>query len=328
MASASRRSPQSALWSCSPASSVPEKPHSFAAPSMLSKHTGSMPTSFSTTARTPNSTAKPTALSGGCICCESLDDLAALILATSASRHDMLFIELNGTGDPLPILESFTLLESRFLLRPRWQVAVIDARHFKKRGRYNGLESLQLETASHYHISHAEEIDEVEKSRITRHIEAINPRASATDPTTLAALISRAVARGRRHAVAPSFSHTRIRPGLASTHGFHDRHALSHEFTGCQIHIPEPVNALRLIYWLTQLPSSVVRAKVLATTSDDPSQRYLFERVGLEVSPSPLPVPIREHVPSSAVLIGADLDPIELLANARQYLGGACILAS
>ncbi len=273
-----------------------------------------------------DSTSSITALSGGCVCCESLDELASLILATTGSRHDMLFIELNGTGDPLPILESFTLLESRFLLRPRWQVAVIDARNFQKRGRHNGLESLQLETASHYHLTHLEELTAAGKLRLTRHLEAVNPHASATNPTDLAGQISRAVARTRRHTVIPPPASTRT--NLPAPHGFHDRHALSHEFTGCQILLPEPITALHLIYWLAQLPGTVVRAKSLARTTDDLSQRFLFERVGLEVMPNAIPVPIRDHIPSSAILIGAHLDPAELLTSARQHLGNECSLAS
>jgi len=267
-----------------------------------------------------------TALSGGCICCEALDELASIILATAGSRHEMMFIELNGTGDPLPLLESFTLLESRFLLRPRWQVAVIDARNFQKRGRYNGLEALQLETASHYHLTHTDELSAAEKLRLLRHIEAVNPRASATDPNELASQISRAVSRGRRHTIAQPGTHPRFT--LPSPYGFHDRHTLSHEFTGCQIRIPEPLAAHHLICWLTQLPGSVVRAKALARTTDDASQRFLFERVGIDVMPGAIPVPIRDHVPSSAILIGPDLDPIELLASARQHLGNECCIAS
>ena len=82
------------------------------------------------------------ALTGSCVCCEGLDELCSLILKASQSSNEALLIELNGTADPLPLQETFTLLESKFLLQPRWQVCVIDARYFGTRPRYRGLERL------------------------------------------------------------------------------------------------------------------------------------------------------------------------------------------
>ena len=96
-----------------------------------------------------NHAANIEALTGSCVCCDGIDKLYDLILKASQSPHSVLLIELNGTADPVPLLESFTLLESKFCLRPRWQVCVLNARNFGKRGRFNELEQLQLETATH-----------------------------------------------------------------------------------------------------------------------------------------------------------------------------------
>lgn len=264
-------------------------------------------------------------LAGSCVCCDGLQELAELVVTASKSRHDVLFVELNGTADPVPLLETFTLMESRFRIQPRWQVCVIDARHFGKRSTFRDLEVLQLETASHYHISHAAEMDEQALDELRRRLREANVGASETDPETLSDQLVQAVSHNRRWAIARSseIGPSRSLPKL----GLPDpRHRLAHEFTGCQILLPEKVQALNLIAWLTTLPDSVIRAKALARVVDRPDVRLLFERVGDEVCPEPIEVPIADRVPASAILIGADLEPAELLESARRQMGADCQL--
>ncbi|MEM9235337.1 MAG: GTP-binding protein [Verrucomicrobiota bacterium] len=266
------------------------------------------------------------ALAGSCVCCDGLEDLADLALAASKTRHDVLFVELNGTADPIPLLESFTLMESRFMMRPRWQVCVVDARHFGKRSAFRELEALQLETASHVYFSHADELEPIEFQGLRERVRAINSRASETDAASLTDQLASAIARNRRltvgrKGVEPSRSHD-----LPQPQSFDPRHRAAHEFTGCQILLPEPLDALQLLAWLATLPVDVIRAKALVRTVDDPASRYLFERVGGDVCPEPIRVPIADRVPASAILIGADLDPALLLDSARSRLGDYCKL--
>ena len=143
--------------------------------------------------------ANVSSLTGSCVCCEGFDGLVDMVLKASRSKHDLLLIELNGTADPIPLLESFTLLESKFCLRPRWQVCVIDARHFGKRGSFEDLKKLQLETASHYTISWSSELTGDEERELEKRILAINPQASRTTPSSLADALSRAIHKNRRH---------------------------------------------------------------------------------------------------------------------------------
>jgi len=89
-----------------------------------------------------NHATEVTALTGSCVCCDGYHDLIDMMLKASKSQHDVLLIELNGTSDPTPLQESFTILESKFCVRPRWQVCVIDARYFRKRRRFNDLLNL------------------------------------------------------------------------------------------------------------------------------------------------------------------------------------------
>jgi len=272
------------------------------------------------------------ALTGSCVCCEGFHELVEMILKASESKHEVLFIELNGTADPVPLQESFTLLESKFCLRPRWQVCVIDHRSFGKRGRYDDLEKLQLETASHYYISRNSEVSEEEELKLEKAIKAINPRASRTTAMQLADGLNQSMSKNQRHTIAPQSITSKnnrlqdldISPKASNTTDH--RHKLSHEFTGCQIMIPKPVDIIGLKSWLEKLPASVIRAKALVTlTSDeDADRRHLYERVGMIVSPEPVSARTSKVAPCSGIFIGPDLEPEELLKLAQEYLHPEC----
>ncbi len=274
--------------------------------------------------------ASVSALTGSCVCCEGYDELVDLILKVSKSQHDLLLIELNGTADPVPLLESFTLLESKFCLRPRWQVCVIDARHFGKRGYFDDLEKLQLETASHYTISWQSELTGRQELELEKKIQAINPRASRTTGSLIADALSQAIRHNRRHTLVSQ----RSTPSNAalntfaitppSKHLLEDRHTIAHEFTGCNIVFPEPVEASRITEWLEKLPASVIRAKALLSHENEEGTRYLYERVGQIVSPKPLPVKTSAKVPCSGIFIGADIAPEEILRLTQKHLHPDC----
>lgn len=260
------------------------------------------------------------ALSASCACCDGLAPLVDLALAAGRSRHDAVLIELNGTADPLPLLESFTLLESRIGLRPRWQVCVIDARHFGRRGPLDALESRQLQSASHFTIRHDGGPASSERGALLERVRAVNPHASETNAAELAAHLARAVSRERRLLLRAGEARPRtVLPDLAG-------HRIAHEFTGCQILLPSQVGRDAMWRFLAALPAGVLRAKALVTVRGEPGTRRLFERVGGELTGDPLPVPISDRVPSSAICIGPDLDPAALLEGARREFGGTCQL--
>lgn len=280
-------------------------------------------------------TAEIQALTGSCVCCEGFNDLVNVIMKASATQHDVLLLELNGTADPIPLQESFTLLESRFFLSPRWQVCVIDARSFRKRGKFNDLESLQLETASHYYISHDSELTAAEELKIEQGIKEINPRATRTSTSELVDAIDLAISKNTGRA----FSFAQKKPGevvnspfhsglrlqkLGTKSDHHDRHKLAHEFTGCQIMIPEPVSQDCVVNWLDQLPESVIRAKALLILEGDLQKFHLFERVGLCTSPHPIQAQRRTDKPCSGIFIGPDLDPEAILKVTKEHLHPEC----
>lgn len=262
-------------------------------------------------------------LSAACACCEGLEFLVEMAMAAAGSRRDLLAVELNGTADPLPLLEAFTLMESKLRLRPRWQVCVIDARSFGRRGRLGSLERLQLETASHFVIGHIAGLPPERIAEVAGLLALINPKASPITPAGMAASVLRARDRASgillpRKRRAPSSHHL---PDPLSGR-------MAHEFTGCQILLPPVVSREAMLAWLGSLPADVLRVKALVGLPGEPSARRLFERVGLEISPHPLEVAISERVAPAAICIGPDLEPSQLLQLARANFGPGCQLGN
>lgn len=250
------------------------------------------------------------ALAASCACCDGLSDLVQLAVTAQATRSSVLVVELNGTADPLPLLEAFTLLESKLHFRPRWQVCVVDARHFGKRKEFSALEILQLHTASHFVISHTAGVD---RPPLVEQIRSINPHATEITAARLSSHLAENIA-----AMRPSVSYGQQEDvKLPHRHG----HALAHAFTGCQIILPPRVHPKTILGWLRALPDSVYRAKALVSLVNSPDVRHLFERVAGDIMPEPLEVPISQRVPPSAILIGPKLDPTALLELSHQHFG-------
>jgi G3E family GTPase len=247
-------------------------------------------------------------LTATCACCEGLDFLLELSMKSAKSESDLLFIELNGTADPVPIVETFTLLQEKLQLHPRWQVCVIDVRNFGKRGAYKDIEDLQLQTASHLYFTH--ECEEFSQQSIIEGIRKVNPFASIVTKRELIEQV---------FSLAKS-SKPRLLDGERNQDNVDIRkvikpanHYKAHEFTACKILLPEAVSEKQVREWLANLPPEVIRAKVLIGITEKPKYRYLFERVNLEVSKYIQKVTLdKNKVPNSAILIGPDIDPQNL----------------
>jgi G3E family GTPase len=231
-------------------------------------------------------------------------------------------VELNGTADPIPLLEAFTLLEQKLPFAPRLQVAVVDARHWARRGIYSGLETLQVETASHFHVSHADEMSVKRLAGIAKAIRALNPHAVRVTAGELAGCLS---SRARLESVSAHDRRGhdgRHEGGHRHSHG----HEMSHAFTGCQIRIAHPVSEESVLLWLDALPENVLRAKAIVRLREAPDSYWLFERVRDRVMPGPDQVPMYERIKPSAVLIGPGVSLATMHALASRHLGSENVI--
>ena len=126
-------------------------------------------------------------LTAVCACCEGFDFLLEMAVKSADSDSDLLFIELNGTADPVPIVEAFALLEEKMKRHPRWQICVINPQLFGSREGYADIENLQLQTASHVYFSHTDEGSASEE--VIAKIRAVNPEVSILTNTELKEMV-------------------------------------------------------------------------------------------------------------------------------------------
>ncbi len=249
----------------------------------------------------PEHVASVAPISASCACCDSLGELVQLALAAQASRGEALLVELNGTADPLPLLESFTLLEEKLHFFPRWQVAVIHARNWGRRGEFEKLERRQLETATHWVLTHAEALPARELRAVARAVASVNPHAKRSHAHGLA----------RDLESARLLSSASVSPNAEAMRQ-DEVHALSHRFTGCQVALPGRYRERDLIELLDSLPPVVVRAKALVRLRERPRNRWLFGRAMGEPVGEPYEVTGLRKAQASLVCIGPDLDPMEI----------------
>ena len=263
-------------------------------------------------------------LAAGCACCDSLEELVLLCKAAASGKGDLLLIELNGTADPLALLETFTLLEKRLPLFPRWQVCVIDARRWEEEDALTLLKRRQLETSGFWYLSHGDQLQPEALERIRGSIARFSEHAVASSVDELIGLLQHEI-NGRQD---PSWTPKPIQSTSSSktaksmqTHR-DPVHALSHRFTGCQFALPESVGLQPMKALIKALPSWVLRAKALVRLHDKPGCRWLFEKVGKESLISPIPSQELLKTPASLMCIGAQLNPDELQQLVTSHLRG------
>jgi len=249
-------------------------------------------------------------LTAGCACCEGMDFMLELSVKANQSDSDLLFIELNGTADPVPLVEAFTLLEDKLKRHPRWHLCVINPSLFGQRGQHSDIEELQLQTASHIYLSHTENKTNLEA--VVTKILKVNPSVSILTKEELTEGILTVTKKNNKRILQQRSQQ------LTTSKTKSAAHLKTHEFTSCKLPMPKETTREKVKEWLSNLPHEVMRAKVLVGL-EGLSDRYLFERVGTEVSPYFQKVKLGKNVDNSAILIGPTLNPEALKLQVKEF---------
>lgn len=258
-------------------------------------------------------------IAASCACCESLDELVALCQTAAAGQGEVLLVELNGTADPLALLEAFTLLEEKLPFFPRLQIGVVDVRHWGRRGEFGALERRQLETAGLWIPSHLDAVASERVEQVDAEVRALAPLACRVTAEALADAII-----GELHEVSQAAPPSSGEIGSADlfrppTFSPDEIHRLSHRFTGITLPLPVRVRRESIESLLLDLPPWVVRAKALVRLAEDPEARWLFQRTGADDLAAPIPVPEIRRASPALVCVGPGLDPgfLRELVSAR-----------
>jgi G3E family GTPase len=242
-------------------------------------------------------------ISGGCICCQSSDNLIEQLEKIPVALQPIIFIEANGTTDPFPLIELLTLgtaLVARF--GPVYQVTIINASRWQKRlfGWDKKIEKAQAATASHLLTNRSEKASLKQQLRVQTDLHALNPHAVRTTATKL---IHEILAISN-DSTAP------LNPAVPLAHG--------HHHLALRLDLP-PMRENILVRWLLSFPPEVLRIKGVVRLIDDPAHAAcFFQRTDDEWgNPSIIKSFMPEGVEPCAVFIGNGMDE----AKIRNSLG-------
>ena len=252
-------------------------------------------------------------LSASCACCESLEELMSLCKTASSGKGDLLVLELNGTADPLAIIENFSLLKDSLSFSPMMQICMVDARKWGNRDQLTPIEKRQMEASSLHFLSYTDLASEDDIERVENHIKDQFPQSQRITKERLAKALISCTQKSEENISELNLSTINLGEFCDSDSGHHDEvHLLSHQVKGCQVSLPPKVRNSSMERLLKKLPKEVLRAKALVKVIEQPGSRWLFERVGNEISPSPISVSDITNLSSSLLCIGLDLDALKI----------------
>lgn len=285
------------------------------------------------------------AITAGCVCCESMEEMDELLEELQIQQRDMVFIESSGTTEPLPLLERLLLMRRRSRFPVVLHVNVVDCKRWGLRGE-GSLERAQTRCATHVVFGWQDEAGEGRKALVRRQVSLLNPGALFLEPEQLGQKLLDLLEEDSGN-VPPAFigfdqTLLPIRPkqaflpqggstvipslGTGTGGGFAvnpaaraKAHKLSHRFTAIQVKMPEGVLPLQLVAWLQNLPSEVVRAKGLVYFAGNREECFFFQRVEDHLSFNTLIWPPEDRL-TVALLVGIDLDEAEIRGLASLFL--------
>ena len=237
----------------------------------------------------------------------------ALCKTASSGKGDLLVLELNGTADPLAIIENFSLLKDSLPFSPMMQICMVDARKWGNRDQLTPIEKRQMEASSLHFLSYTDLASEDDITRVENLVKDEFPQSQRITKERLAKALISCTQKSGENISELNLSTINLGEFSDSDSGHHDEvHLLSHQVKGCQVSLPPKVRNSSMERLLKKLPKEVLRAKALVKVIEQPGSRWLFERVGNEISPSPISVSDITNLSSSLLCIGLDLDALKI----------------
>lgn len=263
-------------------------------------------------------------LGARCACCQSLDELMTLCRNAAQGDGDLLLIELNGTADPLSVIESFSALDGPIPFEPKLVSCVVDVRHWGTRGAWAAIERRQLEVAGLRVHSHTDAVGSDTLGKLDDALREVAPQCQVTTPEKLAQGLALEIHGQRAPVDLPDDAGRRMVDSgspQSNRRAEDPVHRLSHKIECMRFSLPSKVRRVGIERLLAELPTTVLRAKALVKTVDEPGTRWLFERAGTEVAADPLPAPGFTEFPSSLMCVGVGLESPGIRASIRREFG-------
>jgi G3E family GTPase len=261
-------------------------------------------------------------ITGGCVCCQSFEDLVAQVAAIADNPDiDLAWIETSGLADPEEVLDHLSAPELQHRTLIRRIILVIDGSDYPCSWRGRAVQEEQVRYADLLLLNKIDRIDEKARQRVEIELRKINPSAKIVamqQGEVAPGLLSDA---GERLAISHAHHHEHgeeCHGECGHDHGGHDHshhdHAhhhhdkLPHAASTLFVPLSAPVARASFQRFLGSLPTSVFRAKGFIRLAESPAQLHTFQQVRDQSELILLPLENGEDIATGLVLIGPQID--------------------
>ena len=248
-------------------------------------------------------------ITGGCVCCQSFEDLVAQVAALADNPDfDLVWIETSGLADPEEVLDHLSAPELHDRTVIRRMILVVDGTDFPCSWRGRAVQEEQVRYADLILLNKTDRLDDATRQRVEISLRKINPTAKIVlaqrgevEPDLLSATGSSAAAE-QAHAHA----HEDHEHDEDHNHSHDDE--LPHAASTLFLPLAAPVQRSAFQRFLGSLPTSVFRAKGFIRLAESPGQLHTFQQVRDQSELLLLPLENGEDLTTGLVFIGPHLD--------------------
>ena len=255
-------------------------------------------------------------ITGGCVCCQSFEDLVAQVAALADSPDfDLVWIETSGLADPEEVLDHLNSPELQKRTVIRRMILVVDGSDFPCSWRGRAVQEEQIRYADLILLNKTDRMSDDERQRVEISLRKINPSAKivrATNGEVAPELLSDA---GTSGTISHGHTHSHDKDGdhhhdHEHDHDhFHDHdEKLPHAASTLFLPLAAPVQRATFQRFLGTLPTSVFRAKGFIRLAESPGQLHTFQQVRDQSELLLLPLENGDDLPTGLVFIGPHLD--------------------
>jgi G3E family GTPase len=265
-------------------------------------------------------------ITGGCVCCQSYEDLVAQVGALADNPEmDLAWIETSGLADPEEVLDHLSAPELANTTIIRRMILVVDGTDFPCSWRGRAVQEEQIRYADVILLNKTDRLDAAARQRVEISLRQINPAArivltqkGEVDPGVLSDAGARAAVHanhhhhdgdcGCGHDHEDAHEHHHHDHDHDHDHGHHHHDHLPHSASTLFLPLSAPVERGAFQKFLGSLPSSVFRAKGFIRLAESPEKIHTFQQVRDQAELLLLPLEGSQELATGLVLIGPHLE--------------------
>ncbi len=255
-------------------------------------------------------------ITGGCVCCQSFEDLVAQVAALADNPEiDLVWIETSGLADPEEVLDHLSTPELHDRTVIRRMIMVIDGSDFPCSWRGRAVQEEQIRYADLILLNKTDRIDEKARLQIESTLQEINPAAQIVitrhgevEPGLLSGGTATNQASHVPHVHTEACQHEHGHHDHDHEHDHKHHHAHDHAASTLFLPLTGPVERVAFERFLAALPKSVFRAKGFVHLVESPGQLHTFQQVRDQQELLLLPLENGAEIAPGLVFIGPNLD--------------------